>query len=281
MTKGKFHEYQSQFLSARRGARVGSRACLVRSRYGSRYLRRRPQGRLRCSSAASERSRHLFQGLHRPGQSGCRQHLDRRLTTPTISRVHHRTSSRARCSASASAGRRATGCASTSPVNIAATRSSSARILYPAIGGFDAGTNEYTADIKSWLGLANAYIDMGNWCGFTPYIGAGIGFATITVDGMKDVNVPAEQRRLRRHQDATPTSPGPSTPASATTSRRSRSSTSPTAMPTSALRRAASSRPTTARSSISGVIAPRHHLERRALRLPLQAAARERSSTSR
>ena len=30
---------------------------------------------------------------------------------------------------------------------------------------------------------------MGNWCGFTPYIGAGIGFATLTVDGMKDVNV--------------------------------------------------------------------------------------------
>ena len=46
---------------------------------------------------------------------------------------------------------------------------------YPGVG-FTAGTNEYTADIKSWLGLANAYIDMGNWCGFTPYIGAGIGF---------------------------------------------------------------------------------------------------------
>ncbi len=41
------------------------------------------------------------------------------------------------------------------------------------------------------MGLANAYIDMGNWCGFTPFIGAGIGFATLTVDGMKDVNVPA------------------------------------------------------------------------------------------
>lgn len=54
---------------------------------------------------------------------------------------------------------------------------------------FGPGTNEYTADIKSWLGLANAYIDMGNWCGFTPYIGAGIGFATISVEGMKDVNV--------------------------------------------------------------------------------------------
>jgi opacity protein-like surface antigen len=49
------------------------------------------------------------------------------------------------------------------------------------------GTNEHTADIKTWLGLANAYIDMGNWCGgITPYIGAGIGFATISVDGLRD-----------------------------------------------------------------------------------------------
>lgn len=61
---------------------------------------------------------------------------------------------------------------------------------YPGGGGFDAGTNEYTADIKSWLGLANAYIDMGHWCGFTPFIGAGIGFSTISVEGLKDVNVP-------------------------------------------------------------------------------------------
>lgn len=52
-------------------------------------------------------------------------------------------------------------------------------------------TNEYTADIKSWLGLANAYWDIATWCGFTPYVGAGIGFATLTVEGLKDVNVPA------------------------------------------------------------------------------------------
>jgi opacity protein-like surface antigen len=51
------------------------------------------------------------------------------------------------------------------------------------------GTNQYTADMKTWLGLTNAYIDMGNWCGFTPYIGAGIGFATISVDGMRDNGV--------------------------------------------------------------------------------------------
>lgn len=61
---------------------------------------------------------------------------------------------------------------------------------YPGGGGFTAGTNEYTADMKTWLGLANAYIDMGNWCGFTPYIGAGIGFSNISVEGLKDVNVP-------------------------------------------------------------------------------------------
>jgi len=58
--------------------------------------------------------------------------------------------------------------------------------------GSDTGlqTNEYTADIRSWLGLANAYWDICTWHGFTPYVGAGIGFATFTVDGLKDVNVP-------------------------------------------------------------------------------------------
>ena len=54
--------------------------------------------------------------------------------------------------------------------------------------GFGAGQNEYTADVQSWLGLANAYIDMGNWCGFTPYVGAGIGFATVSVNGLTDTN---------------------------------------------------------------------------------------------
>jgi len=56
--------------------------------------------------------------------------------------------------------------------------------------GFLPGTNEYTADISSWLGFVNAYWDIGTWCGFTPYVGAGIGFATVSVNGLKDVNVP-------------------------------------------------------------------------------------------
>jgi opacity protein-like surface antigen len=61
---------------------------------------------------------------------------------------------------------------------------------YPGGVGFGAGTNEYTADVQSWLGLANAYIDMGNWCGITPYIGAGLGFATLSMNGLTDMNVP-------------------------------------------------------------------------------------------
>lgn len=53
------------------------------------------------------------------------------------------------------------------------------------------GTNEYTADLESWLGLFNAYIDIGTWRGITPYVGGGIGVAWIDVQGFKDVNVPA------------------------------------------------------------------------------------------
>jgi len=56
--------------------------------------------------------------------------------------------------------------------------------------GFPGGTNEYTADIESWMGLANMYIDLGTWHCVTPYIGGGVGFASISVLGLKDVNVP-------------------------------------------------------------------------------------------
>ena len=59
-----------------------------------------------------------------------------------------------------------------------------------ADGTFLPGTNEYTADIESWVGLWNAYADLGTyWC-FTPYVGAGIGIASVSVLGLKDVNVP-------------------------------------------------------------------------------------------
>jgi opacity protein-like surface antigen len=55
-----------------------------------------------------------------------------------------------------------------------------------------AGTDEYTADIQSWVGLFNTYIDLGTWHCVTPYVGGGVGFATIDVIGLKDVNVPRD-----------------------------------------------------------------------------------------
>ncbi len=56
--------------------------------------------------------------------------------------------------------------------------------------GTGCGTNEHTADLESWLGLFNAYVDLGTWRGITPYVGGGIGMAYIDVQGYKDVNVP-------------------------------------------------------------------------------------------
>jgi opacity protein-like surface antigen len=74
-------------------------------------------------------------------------------------------------------------------VNIAAIRPSLLRDRYPGgdghfdfpnsslPGGFNPGTNEYTADTQSWVGLFNGYIDLGTWHCITPYVGGGIGFA--------------------------------------------------------------------------------------------------------
>ncbi len=55
-------------------------------------------------------------------------------------------------------------------------------------GPATAGANEYTADIESWLALVNAYVDIGSWCGVTPYVGGGIGMASVSVLGLRDTN---------------------------------------------------------------------------------------------
>ncbi len=38
--------------------------------------------------------------------------------------------------------------------------------------------NAFTGRFDTWTVLANAYIDFGTWAGFTPYVGAGVGFVT-------------------------------------------------------------------------------------------------------
>ncbi|MCX5496533.1 porin family protein [Kaistia dalseonensis] len=45
-----------------------------------------------------------------------------------------------------------------------------------------------TADIDAWTVLANAYIDIGSWGGFTPYIGGGIGAAYVQTSNISYAN---------------------------------------------------------------------------------------------
>ncbi|MGJ3265226.1 MAG: outer membrane protein [Salinarimonas sp.] len=56
---------------------------------------------------------------------------------------------------------------------------------------FDGGwrTNEFYAEKSEWVGLVNGYLDLGTWYGVTPFVGAGVGFARVTIDGFRDVDV--------------------------------------------------------------------------------------------
>jgi opacity protein-like surface antigen len=45
--------------------------------------------------------------------------------------------------------------------------------------------NDFRAKIDTVTGLVNAYGDLGTWWGFTPYVGAGVGFARLKADGFR------------------------------------------------------------------------------------------------
>jgi opacity protein-like surface antigen len=50
------------------------------------------------------------------------------------------------------------------------------------------GTDEYNGHLSSWVGLLNAYVDLGTWDCFTPFVGVGVGFARNTISDLVDVN---------------------------------------------------------------------------------------------
>lgn len=56
-------------------------------------------------------------------------------------------------------------------------------------GGLTNQTNVYRADVATFVGLVNAYIDLGTWNCLTPYLGVGIGVASHTVNGLSDNGV--------------------------------------------------------------------------------------------
>jgi opacity protein-like surface antigen len=51
------------------------------------------------------------------------------------------------------------------------------------------GADVYNASKSEWLFLANAYVDLGTWWCITPYIGAGIGTARVTIANFTDSGV--------------------------------------------------------------------------------------------
>ncbi|ACI94266.1 porin, opacity type [Afipia carboxidovorans OM5] len=49
-----------------------------------------------------------------------------------------------------------------------------------------AGADNYTGHKSEWLVLTNAYADLGTWWNITPFVGAGIGAARVTLGGFND-----------------------------------------------------------------------------------------------
>jgi len=50
-------------------------------------------------------------------------------------------------------------------------------------------TNTYKGNLSSMVALFNAYVDLGTWNCLTPYIGAGIGYATNRISGLTDQGI--------------------------------------------------------------------------------------------
>jgi opacity protein-like surface antigen len=50
-------------------------------------------------------------------------------------------------------------------------------------------SDTYNGGYKSWVGLVNAYVDLGTWWCVTPFVGAGVGFANIKTTGMQDTGL--------------------------------------------------------------------------------------------
>lgn len=46
--------------------------------------------------------------------------------------------------------------------------------------------NDYDGEKSEWTFLVNAYVDLGNWHGLMPFIGAGIGTSRNTISGLTD-----------------------------------------------------------------------------------------------
>ena len=60
---------------------------------------------------------------------------------------------------------------------------------FPNGGPVGFGSDVYSAQKSEWLFLANAYADLGTWYCITPYVGAGIGAARVSIANFTDAGV--------------------------------------------------------------------------------------------
>lgn len=56
-------------------------------------------------------------------------------------------------------------------------------------GAGDPRYNNYTGKKSEWLFLANAYVDLGTWRAVTPFVGAGIGAARVSIHSFRDAGI--------------------------------------------------------------------------------------------
>lgn len=57
----------------------------------------------------------------------------------------------------------------------------------------------YQGYLKSWVFLGNAYVDLGTWNCFTPFVGAGIGGAYTTLADFNDIGIGTSGRGVGRN----------------------------------------------------------------------------------
>jgi opacity protein-like surface antigen len=62
-------------------------------------------------------------------------------------------------------------------------------ISFPNSGVTGFGSDVYNAQKSEWLFLADAYADLGTWWSITPYVGAGIGAARVTIANFTDAGL--------------------------------------------------------------------------------------------
>ena len=61
-----------------------------------------------------------------------------------------------------------------------------AGIAWSFPGAANLGLDQYRATLGTALFMANGYVDLGTWCGITPFVGAGVGAAFHNLAGLTD-----------------------------------------------------------------------------------------------